>query len=225
MLQKLRKETTVEELPKSKGEVLIEQIMRDLDPGCERYQVLATAKDFKSSWVALGERLMQVKGGGTYREWGYSDFDEYCSREVRIKKQTAEKLTLAYRYMEKEEPQLVARQAELNPLPDYRSIDLLRQAKEEQNFSEDEYQELRQAVVEDNRSHPTILKRFKEVASAHDDSPPDPAVALKKAISAARRLDGALGEVPQVPEEHRESLRRLAFYLEDQAGLLGENEE
>lgn len=210
----------MEELPKSKGEVLIEQIMRDLDPGCERYQVLATAKDFKSSWVALGERLMQVKGGGAYREWGYSDFDEYCSREVRIKKQTAEKLTLAFRYMEREEPQLMARQAELNPLPDYRSIDLLRQAKEEQNFSQEEYQELRQAVVEDNRSHPTILKRFKEVTSARDDSTPDPAVALKKALSAARRLDGALGEVPQFPEEHRENLRRLAFYLEDQAELL-----
>ncbi|NIQ94854.1 MAG: hypothetical protein GWO11_03815 [Desulfuromonadales bacterium] len=202
------------EQPKSKGEMVIEQIMEDLDPNSPRYQVLATAKTFKSSWVALGEKLVTVKKGTMFREWGYQSFDEYCSAELRIKKPTADKLTLAYRFMEKEEPQLMAREAELKPLPDYRSVELLRQAKEEKDFSEDEYAELRKAVVEDNRSHPTVAKRFKEVAAAKPGAEIDPNAATRSALAAARRLDTSLGEVPGIAEEYREELRRLIFQLE-----------
>ncbi len=54
----------MDERPKSKGEAVIEQIMDDLDPTSDRYQVLATAKSFKSSWVALGEKLLEVKRSG-----------------------------------------------------------------------------------------------------------------------------------------------------------------
>jgi len=200
--------------PKSKGEQVIEQIMGDLDPESARYQVLATAKTFKSSWVALGEKLQSVKQDAVFRDWGYQSFDEYCSRELRIKKPTADKLTLAYRFMEKEEPQLMARERELKPLPDYRSVELLRQAKEENDFTEEEYAGLRKAVVEDNRSHPTVMKRFKEVASAKPGAETDHNVPLRTALSAARRLDTCLGDIPNIAEEYREGLRRLIFELE-----------
>ena len=48
----------MEESPKSKGEMVIERMMEELDPASPRYQVLATAKRFKSSWVELGEKLL-----------------------------------------------------------------------------------------------------------------------------------------------------------------------
>lgn len=210
------------EQPKSKGEMLIEQIMQELEPGSPRYQVLATAKTFKSSWVSLGEKLQSVKHTGLFREWGYQSFDDYCSREVRIKKATADKLTLAYRFLEREEPQLMAREAELRPLPDFRSVDLLRQAREECDFSDEEYAELRKAVVEDGRSHPTIAKRFKEVAAAKPGAELDALSPVKTALAAARRLDTALGAVPEAAQEHREALRRLIFQLEEQLPAAGE---
>ncbi|BCR05900.1 hypothetical protein DESUT3_29690 [Desulfuromonas versatilis] len=199
--------------PKSSGEKHIETIMRELDPGSPRYLVLDTARRFKSSWVELGERLLAVSSANLFREWGYDSFEDYCSREIRIKKPTAQKLTLAYRYMEKDEPELLARQSELKPLPDFRNIDLLRQAREEKNFSNEEYAELRKAVVEEERSHPTILKRFKEVA-AREEPPADPSVHLKAGLSAARRLDTALRSAEQIPEEICGQIARIVEYLE-----------
>jgi len=118
------------DLPQSSGERHIERIMEELDPSSERFQVLETAKKFKSSWVELGDRLLGVNNRNLYRDWGYGSFEEYCTREIRIKKETAQKLTLAYRFMEQHEPQLLARREEPRPLPDYRSTDLPRHARQ-----------------------------------------------------------------------------------------------
>ncbi len=199
--------------PKSSGEKYIEGIMQELEPGSERYQILDTARRFKSSWVELGERLLAVSSRNLFREWGYESFEDYCSKEIRIKKPTAQKLTLAYRYMEKDEPELLARRTELKPLPDFRNVELLRQAREEKKFSEQEYADLRKAVIEEERSHPTILKRFKEVA-AREEPPVDPAVYLKAGLSAARRLETALRSAEAIPDEIPEQVARIIDYLE-----------
>lgn len=203
------------DMPQSSGERHIEKIMEQLDPASERYQVLDTAKKFKSSWVELGDKLLQVSSRGHFREWGYQSFEDYCVQEIRIKKGTAEKLTLAYRYMEKQEPELLTQRNPLKPLPDFRSVDLLRQAKEEKGFSDDEYAQLRKSIVEEERSHPTVLKRFKEVAAGHDTEEPDPLVPVKASLSAARRLDTALASVPHVPAELRENVVSLIQHLEE----------
>jgi len=202
--------------PKSKGQHLIERIMQELDPESDRYQVLATAKRFKSSWVELGEQLLRVSKEGLFRQWGYDSFEEYCAREVRIRKPTAEKLTLAYRYLEKDEPELISRRAELKPPPDFRSVDLLRQAREEKDFSDEEYAELRRAVVEEERSHPTVLKRFKEVSAARGDETIAPTIPLKAALAAARRLDSTLRALPDPPAAHLENLADLIAGLEEE---------
>jgi hypothetical protein len=206
--------------PQSSGERHIEKIMRELEPDSERYQVLDTAKRFKSSWVELGDKLLKVSSAVRYREWGYTSFEEYCVQEIRIKKGTAEKLTLAYRYMESREPELLARREELKPLPDYRSVDLLRRAREEKSFSDEEYAELRKSVVEEERSHPTVLKRFNEVAAARGEEPTDPIVPLKTGLAAARRLDTALQAVADVPAVYREQVRNLIDHLEGELEAL-----
>ncbi len=200
--------------PQSSGEKHIEKIMQQIEPGSERYQVLDTAKRFKSSWVELGDKLLRVSTAGRYREWGYASFEDYCVQEVRIRKGTAEKLTLAYRYMERQEPEILARREELKPLPDFRSVDLLRQAREEKNFSTEEYADLRKSVVDDEHSHSTVRKRFNDVAAARQEEPVDPAVPLRTGLAAARRLDTALQAVAGVPAVYREQLKNLIDHLE-----------
>lgn len=199
------------ETPKSKGELVIERIMQELDPQSERYRILASAKQFKSSWVELGEKLLEVQQKGLFRQWGYDSFEDYCSREVRIKQPTAQKLTLAYRYLEKEEPELLARRTELKPLPDYRSIDLLRQAREELDMPAEDYANLRRTVLEEERSHPTVQKRFREVAG---DNPADPQLSLRHALGAARRLQNTLQPLPDLPAEFIDAVTRLVNWLE-----------
>lgn len=211
------------ETPKSSSERHIEQIMEHLEPGSDRYEVLDKAKRFKSSWVELGEKLLDVSKRGRFREWGYGSFEEYCVQEIRIKRGTAEKLTTAYRFMEKEEPQLLTRRDELKPLPDYRSIELLRQAKEEKGFSDEEYVDLRKRVVEEDRSHPTVLKKFKEVAALREE--PNPLAPVKAAVSAARRLDAALRGMDDAPAGFVQQVGEILSHLEQQLEAMGVGSE
>jgi hypothetical protein len=194
---------------RSKGEIAIERIMQELDPASERYQILATAKVFKSSWVELGEKLLQVQRGTLFKEWGYDSFEDYCSREVRIKKPTAEKLTLAYRFLEKEEPAMLARHTELKPIPDYRSFDLLRQAREEARVTDEDYAALRRAVIDEERSLPTVRKQFRELTA----DPQDHSQQLKNALAATRRLETALQNLPDLPADISSALQALLTYL------------
>ena len=209
------------ETPKSNSERHIETIMQRLEPGSDRYEVLDKAKLFKSSWVELGEKLLQVSSKTLFLEWGYQSFEEYCVQEIRIKRGTAEKLTMAYRFMEKEEPQLL--REELKPLPDYRSIDLLRKAKEEKGFSEQEYGDLRKRVVEEERSHPTVLKKYKEVAASREEV--NPLAPLKASISAAKRLDSTLRGMVDPPALYLQQVGEMILHLEAELEALSVNSE
>ena len=208
------------ETAKSKSELIIEQLMRELDPTTPRYQVLSVARQFKSSWAELGEQLLKVKNDGEFQGWGYESFDDYCAKEIRIRKETARKLTLAYRYLEQEEPALLGAERRLQPLPDYRAVDLLRQAREEQQFSDDEYAQLRESVIEEERSLPTVQKQFREVAMVRNPPEIDPLKQLRSALTTARRLESQLEELAEVPPQHLQQLHALMTELAQQEALL-----
>jgi hypothetical protein len=205
-------EVRMTQADKTKGAQHIEQLMQQLPPDSERYQVLVTAKQFKSSWVELGEWLARVSNSRRFVEWGFTTFEEYCTREVRIRSQTAEKLLLAFRFLERREPGLLERKAG-RPLPDYRSVDLLRQADEQEHFSMAEYSELRQAAIEEERSHPVLARQFRDMAHGHRPE-------LKtlhqhrNALLAAKRLSTSLQEITDVPSHLVQALDQLVDYLE-----------
>ena len=202
----------MEEKSPTKGSQHIEQLMRQLPPESERYQVLATAKQFKSSWVELGEWLAKVSNKKQFSEWGFTSFEDYCTKEIRIRRQTAEKLLLALRFLERREPSLLERK-EGRPLPDYRSIDLLRKADEREHFSMEEYSELRQAVIEEERNHPSVAKQFREMTHSHQ--PEQKTLHQhRNALLAAKRLATSLQEIAEVPEELSHAVVQLIGFLE-----------
>ncbi|MBW2511368.1 MAG: cyclodeaminase/cyclohydrolase family protein, partial [Deltaproteobacteria bacterium] len=174
------------EATKTSGAQHIEQLMQQLAPDSERYRVLASARQFKSSWVELGEWLARVSNSNQFSDWGYTTFEDYCTKEVRIRRKTAEKLLLAYRFLERKEPGLLERKAG-HPLPDYRSVDLLRQAEEERPFSMAEYAELRESVIEQEHSHPTVARQFRDMDHRHQ---PEQKTShqYRNALMAANRL-------------------------------------
>lgn len=199
---------------KTRAEELIEQLMQQLDPASPRYHVLASAKQFKSSWVDLGEKLIKVKREGLFQEWGYQDFVDYCRKEVRIKQPTAQKLTMAYHYLEQQEPELLQRSGDLHPMPDYRAVDLLRQAEEEQQLSQDEISQLRQAVLQENRSFPTIRQRFNQASQAHQDATANRVQARQTILANCRRLSRSLEAEPELGEALQSPLAALITQLE-----------
>jgi hypothetical protein len=208
----------MEEKSPTKGSQHIEQLMQKLPPESERYQVLATAKQFKSSWVELGEWLAKVSNKKQFSEWGFSSFEDYCTKEIRIRRQTAEKLLLAFRFLERKEPGLLERK-EGRPLPDYRSVDLLRQADEQDHFSMAEYGELRQAVIEEERNHQVVAKQFRDISHSHQ---PDIRTIHqhRNALMAAKRLLTSLQEISDVPEELSKSVEELIGFLEEKQTTL-----
>ena len=70
----------------TKGAQHIDQLLQQLSPDSERYQVLMSAKRFKSSWAELGESLTRVANTGEFHDWGYASFEDYCAREIRIRR-------------------------------------------------------------------------------------------------------------------------------------------
>jgi hypothetical protein len=202
--------------PKTKAEVVIEQIMQQLDPESSRYKVLSVASQFKSSWVELGEQLSLVRKAGEYSSWRYASFDDYCRDEVRIKKDTALKLTGAFSYLEKQEPQILARSRQMLPIPDYRSIDMLRQASEEQQLSAEQFQLLRESVIDKERSHPTVAKQFRELSG--QNVPPTEQQLVKAALTTARRLESQLQQLPDLSAALLSACGKILEELEEQAG-------
>ena len=183
---------------KTRAEELIEELMRQLDPDSPRYHVLLSARQFKSSWVDLGSKLTGVQRKQLFRDWGYHEFEEYCSKEIRIRRQTALKLTQAYHFLEHEAPEYTTSGQEGKPAPDFRSIDLLRQAREQQEFDETDYLNLRRAALEEQRSLPTLRKQFNRVIQ--DKASPESTMQqnLTAILHATRRLKSALLGVPEI---------------------------
>ncbi|MCM2265425.1 MAG: hypothetical protein NDI73_09560 [Desulfuromonadales bacterium] len=197
----------------TKGAQHIEQLLQQLPPDSERYRVLISAKRFKSSWADLGESLTKVANTGQFHDWGYTSFEDYCAREIRIRRQTADKLLLAFRFLEREEPGVLERKEE-RPLPDFRSVDLLRQAREEHTFSPDDYNNLRRTVLEEDRSHPTAAKQFRGMLQEYQPERRGERH-CQGALSAARRLSNALAELEAVPPDLERAVQELVGYLED----------
>jgi hypothetical protein len=211
------------EIKQTKGEKYIEQLLKELQPDSDRYRVLATAKQFKASWAELGERLTTVNKQSLFRDWGYDSFGDYCSREIRIRKATAEKLTMAYRFLEREEPGVLARDEGLQPMPDYRSIDLLRRAQEEGHFEAEQYQALRNAVVEEERSLPSVRKQFQEVVRAKEETMTTALRQSRLSLNAARRLQAVLEPMGDLYVKSKPFLDSLIAELaaaEEQAALV-----
>src|SRR5512146_709653 len=125
----------------------IQSRLEDLPEGSMRRRVLECARRFKSSWVELGRMLSQVRRESLWREWGYPSFDAYCGKELFIRKQTAEKLTMSYGFIETHEPELVREDAS-RPPPAFEVIDVLSRAEAAGRLSDDGWREMRENVLE-----------------------------------------------------------------------------
>ena len=64
---------------KTKSLKTIEDRLAGLEEGSLRHRALAAARDFKMSWLQLGEVLHQIWRQKMYKEWGYQTFEGYVS--------------------------------------------------------------------------------------------------------------------------------------------------
>ena len=173
----------------------MESKLQSLEPSSFRFQVLSVAKDFKAVWVRMGELLTKVRESRQYEQWGYASFEAYCRREVRVRQDTANKLTRSFSFVRDHEPEALKEEQE-RELPPLDVVDLLSRAKERTEVSQEQLDTIRHDVFHGDQA-PTrqrLIKRFREIDPeafrAQKKTPPsdtdDPD--LRKALLIAERL-------------------------------------
>lgn len=180
---------------KTKSLESIEQKMQGLDESSLRYQVLKSAKNFKTSWVELGQSLFSVWKDKLYKDWGYANFDTYTLREIGIRKETAMKLLRSYYFLEKEEPQFLKEDysdgQKIAQLPTYESINALRLAKNKKELDDNDYAAIKKDVFEKGKDVREVRKELTALIRQRQELEPQ-AAWKKRKESSVRRLVGVM---------------------------------
>lgn len=169
--------------------------MESIDQDSLRYKILECAKNFKLSWIELGQSLYSVWKDKLYRDWGYMTFEAYTAKEIGIKKPTALKLLKSYYFLEKEEPVLLQRdRAESSDparLPSYEAVNLLRLAKNKKMLHENDYGIIRKGVLEMGKDARDIKKDLTAIIRHREELGPEEARETRR-ISVVKRLLASL---------------------------------
>ena len=62
------------------------------------------AKNFKTSWLKLGQHLYAIHQDKMFHAWGFEKFEDYLEEELGIKKSIGYALFKAYIFIEEQEP-------------------------------------------------------------------------------------------------------------------------
>ena len=218
------------EITKSKSIRTIEEKMAKIEPGSLRYQALECAKNFKASWISLGQILYAVYKDKMYKEWGFQAFEAYCKAEVGIKQQTASKLLHSYYFLEKNEPEFlksVQSQEEVEPkkIPALDAVNVLRLAANNKELSEEDYQDFKKSVFEDGKEGKEVKKQVGlRIRSLREEVDPKKAreerrqSTLRRLLSTVRTLQKEVVGGNLVSDRTAKELEKVVAYLMSEIG-------
>ncbi|HUU01405.1 MAG TPA: hypothetical protein VM425_08210 [Myxococcota bacterium] len=203
----------------SSASLAIGEKMEQLQPGTPRYEMLEVARRFKTSWVDLGGKLYGVRNKRLFLQWGFGKFEEYCSQELRIKPQTAAKLTASYAFLKQEGPAVLKRDGIEKPVPDMQVIDLLRRIREKERVPEREFSRIKELAFDDA---PPAQVRRELKHSLPEPEPTSKSSELKRLLNLAHRLADGLAAISGIPHV---VVDRAISLVDDLRGLVGSNGE
>jgi hypothetical protein len=196
------------------AEEVITRKVSQVEPGSFRQTVLLAARRFKSSWAELGKLLQQVRNDASYQDWGYPTFEAYCLSELRIKKQTADKLTRNFGFLEKHEPQVMRTPELAEAAPAFEVVEVLAQAEERGQLSASEYKSIRDSIWNQEKPTSELRRDLVERFPAPEEKV-DGGVELKRLWATSKRLAAELHSNRRVPAAIRERADALAADLEE----------
>ncbi len=189
-----------------------------------REKVLEYAKDFKTSWVNLGQALYSVYRDKLYYSWGFEKFEYYVEGELGIKKQQCLKLLKTYLFLEQDEPAYLKKEftESRDPInvPGYESINVLRMAKGKKELFKDDYLKIKKDVFEKGKDAAAVRKDLTAIMKERKVIDPDEERAqrneasIKKAINALNVFKRDMETLQLVPEAIVEEASKLLDVLE-----------
>ena len=171
-----------------------------MDADSFRYHVLESAKNFKTSWVDLGQALYAVWKDKLYKEWGYATLDTFTIKEIGIRKQTAMKLLKSYYFLEKEEPQYLkedfVQAQDTAMIPGYETIDVLRMAKNKKMLDGQDYASLKKEIFEKGKDAREVKRDLTSLIRQRQELDPEEAY-QKRRLATAKRFLSTLKSLKQ----------------------------
>lgn len=172
---------------KSSKSSITADIMRD--------QLIQFSKDFKTSWVNLGQALYPVYKDKLFHAWGFEKFEYYTKEELGVNKETATKLLKTYFFLEQNEPAYLSKEFKVerdaNQVPSAEALNVLRNARAKKELNKQDYAQLKEAVFEKGKDVAEVRKDL--VAIMKERKPVDPdAEREKRNATAMRKLVHAL---------------------------------
>ena len=189
------------------------QNMSELNINNYRKQLVESAKIFKSNWIQFGEHLTKVAADELYKPWGFNNFEDYCREEIRIKKATAIKLTNAYFFMTKEDPEIF-NHSKLHETLDFDAVAVLQKAKNDENCSPEVYSELRSSALDKGQSGPTLARKFKKLVQEETQKPDESF--QEQNLKLVNRLQSRIKPLDDIPEKFKLYLEEMAEFFKSE---------
>jgi hypothetical protein len=166
----------------------------------ERSELLRRARQFKASWLELGEALTKAKHRGSWKGWGYDSFEAYAKAELRLKPETVDKLTGSFTFLQRRAPAVLARDALHEPIPSYQAVDFLRRAEASEGAPREALEEVRRRVLEEGAPAASVSRQYRDVVFPIDETQrrTRDAAGIK---NVATRLRELLAETRSVPRK------------------------
>ena len=185
-----------------------------------RAHVAQHAKDFKLSWVLLGQGLYSIWRDKLYHSWEFEKFEDYCVRELGLKKPLALKLVKTYFFVEQDEPVYLKKEfsetRETANIPSYEGLDVLRLARTRKELTREDYTKLRKDIFEKGKEASIVRKDLTAIIKERKKIDPEQAREARHEQS-VRRLVAALRSF----KKHMETLKLVEpGIIEEAEGLL-----
>lgn len=172
-----------------------------------------SARRFKASWFDLAKYLVRVRDEECWQDWGYPSFEAYCSKELRIKRATAQKLVASYGFLARHEAERIA--APPKHVPPVEVIEVLSRAEERGQLDGEAYAELRDTLW-DEEARPQAIRKELARRFPEPEPPPPPAdLELRRFAVQARKLARDLAASEKIPRQVARRAAELADEVEE----------
>jgi len=188
-----------------------------------RANIAQHAKDFKLSWVSLGQGLYSVWRDKLYHSWEFDKFEDYVVRELGLKKPLALKLVKTYFFVEQDEPVYLKKEfAEARDtavIPGYEGLDVLRLARSRKELTREDYTKLRKDIFEKGKEASLVRKDLTAIIKERKKVDPEQAredrheQSVRRLVAALRSFKKDMETLkladPDIIDEAEELLKRL----------------
>lgn len=214
-------EPKVYELKKAKEQV----IPADLDMRDEivRNRVIQATQDFKTSWRNLAAALYTVWKDKLYLKWGYDDFDQYTSKEVNIRRNTAMKLINSYAFLKKEEPLCLDEGGDQDlsrkNAPSFEIVNTLQRARK--SLDDNDYKKVRTELLTEGRGLNEVKKDLTQLirqrkmeADSESERTRSNRIYINKFVSGLSRFRADIETLSILPTVIADDISRLIEKIE-----------